>query len=75
MPPGTFLIYSESKLELAVQGMYTTLSKDPVCGIEVAMKNAEKEGLKTSQRGKTYYSHSEECKQKFEKEPGQYVKK
>ena len=71
---GTFLIDSESKLELAAQGMYTTLSKDPVCGIDVAMRKAEKAGLKASHGGKTYYFHSEECKQKFEKEPERYVK-
>ena len=71
---GTFLIDSESKLELAAQGMYTTLSKDPVCGINVAMRKAEKAGLKASHGGKTYYFHSEECKQEFEKEPKNYAK-
>ncbi len=70
---GTFLIDSESKLELAAQGMYTTLSKDPVCGLDVAMRKAEKAGLKASHGGKTYYFHSEECKQKFEKEPERYA--
>ena len=45
---GTFLIDSESKLEAAAQGMYTTLSKDPVCGLDVAVKKADKAGLKTS---------------------------
>ena len=72
---GTFLIDSESKLELAAQGMYTTLSKDPVCGIEVSQRKAEKAELKTSYGGKNYYFHSEECKQKFEKDPKRYVKK
>ena len=72
---GTFLIDSESKLELAAQGMYTTLSKDPVCGIDVAMRKAEKAGLKASHGGKTYYFHSEECKKKFEKEPERYAEK
>jgi membrane fusion protein, copper/silver efflux system len=72
---GTFLIDSESKLELAAQGMYTTLSKDPVCGVDVAMRKADKAGLKASHRGKTYYFDSEECKQKFEREPERYVKK
>ena len=69
---GTFLIDSESKLELAAQGMYTTLSKDPVCGLEVSQRKAEKTGLKASHRGKTYYFHSDECKQQFEKDPGRY---
>jgi len=39
---GTFLIDSESKLELAAQGMYTPLSKDPVCGVDVAMRKARR---------------------------------
>ena len=71
---GTFLIDSESKLELAAQGMYTTLSKDPVCGFDVAIRKANKAGLKASHGGKTYYFDSDECKQKFEKDPGRYVK-
>jgi RND family efflux transporter MFP subunit len=70
---GTFLIDSESKMELAAQGMYTTLSKDPVCELDVAMRKAEKAGLKASHGGKTYYFHSEECKQKFGKEPERYA--
>ena len=72
---GNFLVDSESKLEMAAQGMYTTLSKDPVCGIDVAMRKAEKAGLKTSHGGKNYYFHSDECKQKFDKEPDRYVNK
>jgi Cu(I)/Ag(I) efflux system membrane fusion protein len=72
---GAFLIDSESKLELAAQGMYTSLSKDPVCGLDVAMRKAEKAGLKTSHEGKTYYFHSDECKQKFEKDPNSYAEK
>jgi len=71
---GTCLIDSESKLELAAQGMYTTLSKDPVCGVEVAMRKADKAGLKTSHGGKTYYFHSEECKDQFQKNPGKFLK-
>jgi len=71
---GTFLIDSESKLELAAQGMYTTLSKDPVCGVEVAMRKADKAGLKASHGGKTYYFHSDECKQKFDRDPNRYIK-
>ncbi len=72
---GTFLIDSESKLELAAQGMYTTLSKDPVCGLEVAMRKAERAALKASHGGRTYYFHAEDCRQKFEKEPERYIKK
>ncbi len=71
---GTFLIDSESKLELAGQGMYAALAKDPVCGIDVAIRKAEKAGLKMSHAGKTYYFDSDECKQKFERDPGRYIK-
>jgi membrane fusion protein, copper/silver efflux system len=71
---GTFLIDSESRLELAAQGMYTALTKDPVCGVEVAIRKADKAGLRVSHGGKTYYFHDEECKQKFEKDPRRYEK-
>jgi len=71
---GNFLIDSESKLEMAASGMLGTLSKDPVCGIDVSPKKAEKEGRKSTYGGKTYYFNSDECKQKFEKEPGRFIK-
>jgi len=71
---GTFLIDSESRLELAAQGMYGTLSKDPVCGVDVSMNKAEKAGRKSVHKGKTYYFTSEECKAKFDKNPDRYVK-
>ena len=68
------LIDSESKLEMAAMGMQGTLSKDPVSGLDVSRKKAEKEGRKSAFRGKTYYFSSEESKQQFEKEPSRYVK-
>jgi Cu(I)/Ag(I) efflux system membrane fusion protein len=71
---GTFLIDSESKLDLASQGMYTTLVKDPVCGLDVAMRKADKAGLKAIHGGKTYYFHAEECKDQFQKNPGKFLK-
>jgi Cu(I)/Ag(I) efflux system membrane fusion protein len=71
---GTFLVDSESKLQLAAQGMYTTLSKDPVCGAEVSQVKAEKAGRKIVYRGKTYYFDSDECRQEFEKEPERWIK-
>jgi len=72
---GNFLIDSESKLEMAASGMRRTLSKDPVCGMEIVPKKAEKEGRKTSYRGKTYYFDSDECKQQFERDPKRYAEK
>ncbi|MDH4267106.1 MAG: efflux RND transporter periplasmic adaptor subunit, partial [Deltaproteobacteria bacterium] len=72
---GNFLIDSESKLELAAQGMHTPLSKDPVCGQDISPKRAEKEGRKSTYGGKTYYFDADECKQEFEKDPKRYATK
>jgi RND family efflux transporter MFP subunit len=72
---GNFLIDSESRMELAAQGMVGTLSKDPVCGVDVSISKAEKARRKSTYQGKTYYFTSDECKQKFDKEPNRYVKK
>ena len=72
---GTFLIDSESRLELAAAGMAGTLSKDPVCGLEVSMSKAEKAGRKTIYKGRAYYFSSDECKVQFEKKPDHYAEK
>jgi Cu(I)/Ag(I) efflux system membrane fusion protein len=71
---GTFLIDSESRLELAAAGMVGTLSKDPVCGIDVSVNKAVKAGRKSSYNGKTYYFTSDDCKVQFDKDPKHYVK-
>jgi Cu(I)/Ag(I) efflux system membrane fusion protein len=71
---GNFLIDSESRLEMAAEGMYETLSKDPVSGLDVSVNKAEKAGRKISHRGKTYYFISDGAKEQFEKEPEKYVK-
>jgi len=55
--------------------MYTTLSKDPVCGSDVSHIKAEKAGRKMVYRGKTYYFDSDECKQKFQDNPERYAEK
>jgi Cu(I)/Ag(I) efflux system membrane fusion protein len=72
---GNFLIDSESRLELAAQGMLGTLSKDPVCGVDVSINKAEKTGRKSTYQGKTYYFTSDECKQQFDKNPAHYVER
>jgi YHS domain-containing protein len=54
--------------------MVGTLSKDPVCGMDVSVSKAEKLGGKSTFRGRTCYFCSHECKLQFEKEPGRYVK-
>jgi len=71
---GNFLIDSESRLEMAAAGMYGTLSKDPVCGLDVSVNKAEKLGRKSMFLGKTYYFSSEDCKTQFDKNPDQYAK-
>jgi Cu(I)/Ag(I) efflux system membrane fusion protein len=71
----TFLIDSESRLELVASGMYGTLSKDPVCGADVSINKAEKAGRKTIYKNKAYYFSSEECKVQFEKNPDRYAEK
>lgn len=70
---GTFLIDSESRLEMAATGMIGALSKDPVCGVEVSVSKAEKLKRKSAYRGKIYYFSSDECKQQFDKNPERYV--
>jgi RND family efflux transporter MFP subunit len=71
---GNFLIDSESRLELAASGMYGTLSKDPVCGVDVSINKAQKAGRKSTYQGKVYYFSSDECKEKFDKNPHSYLK-
>jgi membrane fusion protein, copper/silver efflux system len=71
---GNFLIDSESRLEMAAAGMYGTLSKDPVCGVDVSVKKAEKAGRKSTDQQKIYYFCSEDCKRQFDKNPEKYVR-
>jgi RND family efflux transporter MFP subunit len=71
---GNFLIDSESKTELALAGMSGTLAKDPACGTSVSMRKAEKVGMKSVYRGKTYYFSSDACKRQFEQDPDRYLK-
>ncbi len=70
---GTFLIDSESRLELAAAGMYRTLSKDPVCGLDVSINKAVKTGRKAVYKGKAYYFSSDESKLAFDKNPKRYA--
>jgi RND family efflux transporter MFP subunit len=72
---GTFMIDSESRLEMAAAGMVGTMSKDPVCGEDVSIPKAEKTGRKSIYQERTYYFSSDECKQKFDQNPDRYIKK
>ncbi len=70
---GTFLIDSESRLELAAAGMSETISQDPVCGLQVSVKKAAKSGWRSVYKGRTYYFCSDECRAKFDENPGKYA--
>jgi Cu(I)/Ag(I) efflux system membrane fusion protein len=70
---GNFLVDSESRMQLSASGVYGTLAKDPVCGRDVSVRKAEREGLKTIQGGRTYYFSSMECKQKFDRDPARFA--
>ena len=73
---GTFMLDSESRMELAAAGMNGGgLSKDPVCGLEVSIQKAEKAGRKSTYQGKTYYFSSEECRARFNRTPSAYAEK
>ncbi len=72
---GNFLIDSESKMELAAAGMYGTLNKDPVSGVDVSVRKAGKEGRMSVYRGKTYYFASLSNKQEFDRNPDHYSTK
>jgi membrane fusion protein, copper/silver efflux system len=69
---GTFLVDSESRMDLALSGMAGTLARDPVCGMSVSMAKAKREGRKSIVAGKTYYFCSEKCKALFDANPGAY---
>jgi len=70
---GNFLLDSESRLELAAAGMYGTLATDPVSGTNVSIRKAEKAGMKSVYRGKTYYFSSAAGKRQFDKNPDRYT--
>jgi YHS domain-containing protein len=44
--------------------------KDPVCGMEVTYETAQ---ARSEYDGQTYYFHSLECKEAFDKDPEKYV--
>jgi multidrug efflux pump subunit AcrA (membrane-fusion protein)/YHS domain-containing protein len=72
---GTFLIDSESRMKTAAMGMLGAPATDVVCGMDVDPKKATSAGRTAVHEGETYYFCSDECKQKFAKEPAKYVAK
>jgi len=71
---GTFLIDSESRMKAVAAGISGTPATDPVCGMDVDEKKAGAAGRTAAHDGHTYFFCSDECKQKFEKAPGQWIK-
>lgn len=47
---------------------------DPVCGMEIEHKGAGIPHIATRYQGKTYHFCSVDCKDKFEREPGKFLK-
>jgi Cu+-exporting ATPase len=47
------------------------MEKDPVCGMQVDPARA---AASSEHQGKTYYFCSSHCKQKFDRDPKQFVK-
>ena len=72
---GTFLIDSESRMEQAAAGMTGSLAKDPVSGVDVSMRKAEKAGLKSTYQQKAYYFISAENRARFDQDPSAYADK
>ena len=72
---GTFLIDSESRMELAAEGKTGSLAKDPVSGMDVSIRKAEKAGLNSTYQQKVYYFTSAENRARFEQNPSRYLDK
>ena len=72
---GTFLLDSESRMEQAAAGMAGSLVKDPVSGLDVSIRKAEKAGLKSTYQQKVYYFASAENRARFDQDQRRYVKK
>jgi len=71
---GNFLLDSESRMMSAAQGALGAAAKDPVCGMDVDQNKAAAAGRSAVHEGHTYYFCADDCKKKFEAEPGRWVK-
>ena len=71
---GTFLIDSESRMRSAAVGARDSLTKDPVCGMDVDPGKAKAAGRVHERAGKTYYFCSDQCARDFAKDPDRYLK-
>jgi membrane fusion protein, copper/silver efflux system len=71
---GAFLLDSESRMDLAAAGVSDSLAKDPVSGVEVSIRKAERAGSKSTYRQKDYFFASAENRARFDQDPG-FLKK
>jgi membrane fusion protein, copper/silver efflux system len=69
---GNFLLDSESRMKSAAMGIYNP-EIDPVCGMEVDRDAAKNAGRAIARNGSTYFFCSDDCKHKFEADPGKYT--
>jgi len=67
-----FLLDSESRMREVSAGIFNP-ETDPVCGMEVDQKKAAAAGRAATHEGHTYYFCADECKKKFEADPGRYL--
>lgn len=80
---GTFLIDSESRMKAAAASMQTKVQtpeknkqvRDPVCGMEVNANEAKAAGRITEYNHVTYYFCADQCRNSFQKNPEQFLKK
>ena len=49
------------------------MAKDPVCGMTVDEREADKAGLTSQHEGQTFYFCSPGCKREFEQNPQRYA--
>ena len=71
-PRATMPMPSASKVATRAPAAPEGNVKDLVCGMDVNPKEAEAAGLTLRHEGKAYYFCSEDCKTKFQANPGQY---
>jgi len=66
---GTFLLDSESRMKNAAAGISSTAQQDPVCGMYLDEGRARAAGHIIEAGGRTNFFCSDDCKQKFIKNP------
>ena len=67
-----FLLDSESRMKASAAGIYNA-ETDPVCGMDVDHDAARNAGRTASRGGETFYFCSDDCKKKFQADPGKYT--